>query len=697
MEILERCYEDSLERVGPLTTSLATFWEQTFIDSFTASQSLKQLQAEKDQELARFTKQSEQFQKMNAALLEENTILKRDIETMRKWGTEPSRTPMSEDARSLHSGPLPSPAMDLDVPSSDPFLLCQSGSPSIAVSPPELDYAEIMQEQTDHSDAVILSRLYSEVTQTQALLDNVQTRRLSVMQSLDAPVRNLRHKRSRSLLPRISSSAPLWKDVSHPAMQDPRIRACILVQTCWRGFAARKAYKCIKLRLMIVNEMLDTEASFVKGLLSIHKDFMIPLKEEMNSKAPLITRQDFDIIFRYVAEIMAFNQGLLDSLVNRVAFWHHEQILGDVFMRAAESMKLYAHFVNNYDQAVEKLNKVSENPAFERKLQDIKKGMGSRSPDLTDLLITPVQRPPRYLLLLKELLKRTPNAHPDYSNLVAAVQKVERTVQAINERKKRHEMMKKMQDAFIGNPINLITPGRFLTHSGPLLELNEASTGTEDLRQKRMAFLFSDVLVAAAGVGTPEVTAFRFLWALPLADIVGVAEGSGESDCVRVSWRCGQNQGVKVLYGRNREEHLTWLQTLTNAVRNVSRLPRQPTLQGAGLILPPSNGHPQPRQKSLQTINRTIQKLETEIQQENKVMHGYAVLETLQNQRSGGGESGEGWIGRLNERMSGRAHLLGRQKEESERRIMGLRGEVSRQTLKLQLQFDGQPLGAGRA
>lgn len=85
---------------------------------------------------------------------------------------------------------------------------------------------------------------------------------------------------------------------------------------------------------MIVNEMLDTEASYVRGLLIIHKEFMIPLKEEMNSKSPLLNRKDFDCIFRYVEEIMAFNQGLLDTLVERVAFWHFEQNLGDIFIKA---------------------------------------------------------------------------------------------------------------------------------------------------------------------------------------------------------------------------------------------------------------------------------------------------------------------------------------------------------------------------
>ena len=41
--------------------------------------------------------------------------------------------------------------------------------------------------------------------------------------------------------------------------------------------------------------------------------------------------------------------------------------------------------------------------------------------DLRSLLIMPVQRIPRYNLLLGELLKETPNTHPDHADLTTAV------------------------------------------------------------------------------------------------------------------------------------------------------------------------------------------------------------------------------------------------------------------------------------
>ncbi|KAJ3146348.1 Rho guanine nucleotide exchange factor (GEF) 17 [Geranomyces michiganensis] len=694
MEILERCYEDALERVLPLTASLNNLWEQTFVDNFTAIQQLRKVQEEKDQEVSRLTKQCEQFQRMNGALLEENTLLKKELDVVRRFGAEPCSTPMSEGARSLRSTPLASPAIDNET--SDPFL------PSIAISPPELDYADIMQERSAPSDAVVLSRLYSEVSQAQELLEQVQKRRSSVHQALDYPGKNIKHKSSNSLLPRIAEdSSPLWKDISHPAMGDPSAKAAVVIQSRWRGYMTRQDYKRTKLRLMIVNEMLDTEASYVKGLLTIHKDFMIPLKEDMNSKSFPISRTDFDAIFRYVEDIMSFNQGLLDSLVGRVAFWHHKQLIGDVFIRAADSMKLYAHFVNNYDNAVDTLNRVLEIPTVEKRIQEIHRSLGVRAPNLNDLLISPVQRPPRYLLMLKELLKRTPAAHPDFENLTTAVQKVERTVHVINERKKRHGMMKQMQESFVGNPINLITPGRFLTHSGQLLELEDVSAGERDLHRERNVFLFNDILVCATAVVSTDVKAFVFAWALPICDVVSVLQGAEEEHSIRVSWKSGSTVGVKVFYAKTVEEHNIWFQTLAHTMKNVHKLSRQTSLQGAGLILPPTDAQTTPRGKTLQTINRAIQKLESEIEQEAKVIQGCNILESLSNHRDepGGGSviqaSGShgvggaaGWINKLNEKMTGK--VIGRQKEESQRKLGTLKVEVSRQNF-LKQQFETSP------
>ena len=54
--------------------------------------------------------------------------------------------------------------------------------------------------------------------------------------------------------------------------------------------------------------------------------------------------------------------------------------------------------------------------------------------NLQSFLITPVQRIPRYNLTLKEINKNTWQGHPDYLDLIAAGEQVEKTALYVNKR-----------------------------------------------------------------------------------------------------------------------------------------------------------------------------------------------------------------------------------------------------------------------
>ena len=59
--------------------------------------------------------------------------------------------------------------------------------------------------------------------------------------------------------------------------------------------------------------------------------------------------------------------------------------------------------------------------AFEKYLQKAKENTECRGLDLLSYLIMPVQRLPRYVLLLSELRKNTSLKHADYKNIDKAV------------------------------------------------------------------------------------------------------------------------------------------------------------------------------------------------------------------------------------------------------------------------------------
>lgn len=83
-------------------------------------------------------------------------------------------------------------------------------------------------------------------------------------------------------------------------------------------------------------------------------------------------------------------------------------------------MQPYAKYLANYSSALKLLeeldNKKKPVAAYCQQFQDECGGM-----TLTGLLVTPVQRIPRYQLLLQEVIKFTPAEHPDLENLNAAL------------------------------------------------------------------------------------------------------------------------------------------------------------------------------------------------------------------------------------------------------------------------------------
>jgi len=75
------------------------------------------------------------------------------------------------------------------------------------------------------------------------------------------------------------------------------------------------------------------------------------------------------------------------------------------------------------------------------------------SPPLPSLLIQPVQRVPRYRLLLQELIKATPETHSDYKPCKEALIQVEQVADYVNESIRQREQLEEIaniQACFIG-------------------------------------------------------------------------------------------------------------------------------------------------------------------------------------------------------------------------------------------------------
>jgi len=156
-------------------------------------------------------------------------------------------------------------------------------------------------------------------------------------------------------------------------------------------------------------------------------------------------------------------------------------------------MKCYSEYTKNYNSSRTLADKLNQsNPKFKDFLDTCQKIPASKNLNLTSLLITPVQRIPRIILLFYELCKHTEADHPDHEDIHKTSQMVQDVVRDMNNIIKQAEntdKIIKIQTAF-NNSFILLEPGRLLVKEGTATLL-----GTK--KKTVSLFLFNDILLLA--------------------------------------------------------------------------------------------------------------------------------------------------------------------------------------------------------
>jgi len=110
----------------------------------------------------------------------------------------------------------------------------------------------------------------------------------------------------------------------------------------------------------------------------------------------------------------------------------------------------------------------------------------------------PVQRVPRYVLLLRELGKYTSPNHSDWQAIEDALLKIQDVTADINEAKRQMENMTRLlevQSRISGDVGTLVVPHRRLIREGKLQELVSKRLLGSLKPEPRVFFLFSDILL----------------------------------------------------------------------------------------------------------------------------------------------------------------------------------------------------------
>ncbi|KYQ91906.1 pleckstrin (PH) domain-containing protein [Tieghemostelium lacteum] len=233
-----------------------------------------------------------------------------------------------------------------------------------------------------------------------------------------------------------------------------------------KSWLARKAFvaeqKKYSHRARIIKELIQTEQTLVSSLNTCIEEYLIPLRVQ---EKPLLTMDQLNEIFCNIEVIHEFNKGFLKLLDEKFNNWTTNHSISDVFQYLLDgAADVYAQYVNNYNAALKIYEECKKDEKFLEHVQDVRDNK-TKGFDLVFYLIMPIQRMPRYVMLLEDLHKHTHNDHHDRENIENTVRQLKKLTVVLNERKRDAENKSTIRDIYmqlVPPEPDILSPGNAL-------------------------------------------------------------------------------------------------------------------------------------------------------------------------------------------------------------------------------------------
>ncbi|XP_060787583.1 faciogenital dysplasia isoform X2 [Neoarius graeffei] len=226
----------------------------------------------------------------------------------------------------------------------------------------------------------------------------------------------------------------------------------------------------------IAKELLHTEEAYVKRLNLLDQVFCTKLTEAK------ISVDVINGIFSNISSIYRFHhQFLLPELQTRITQeWNTNPRIGDILQKLAPFMKMYGEYVKNFDSAMDLVNTLTQRSTqFKSVVQNIQKQDVCGNLTLQHHMLEPVQRIPRYELLLKDYLKKLPSDAPDRTDAEKALDLISTAANHSNAAIKKMEKMNKLLEVYerLGGEEDIVNPANELIKEGHIKKMS-AKNGT---------------------------------------------------------------------------------------------------------------------------------------------------------------------------------------------------------------------------
>ncbi|XP_007954391.1 rho guanine nucleotide exchange factor TIAM2 [Orycteropus afer afer] len=296
----------------------------------------------------------------------------------------------------------------------------------------------------------------------------------------------------------------------------------------------------------VIQELVDTEKSYVKDLSCLFELYLEPLQSET-----FLTQDEMESLFGSLPEMLEFQKVFLETLEDGISaasdfntletpaqFRKLLFSLGGSFLYYADHFKLYSGFCANHIKVQKVLERAKTDQAFKAFL-DARNPTKQHSSTLESYLIKPVQRVLKYPLLLKELVSLTDHESEEHYHLTEALKAMEKVASHINEMQKIYEDYGPVFDQLVAEQsgtekeVTELSMGELLMHStvswlNPFLSLGKAR---KDLELTVFVFKRAVILVykencklkkklpsnSRPAHGSADLDLFKFRWLIPIS------------------------------------------------------------------------------------------------------------------------------------------------------------------------------------
>ncbi|KAK5857186.1 hypothetical protein PBY51_010444 [Eleginops maclovinus] len=335
-------------------------------------------------------------------------------------------------------------------------------------------------------------------------------------------------------------------------------REATLLRPCPKHMSATERLR------KVIQELVDTEKSYVKDLDCLFEIYLKPLQNET-----FLTLDEMESLFGSLPEMLDFQRVFLQTLEERIAsspdfntletpsqFKKLLFSLGGSFLYYADHFKLYSGFCANHIKVQKVMERAKTDQAFKEFL-DARNPTKQHSSTLESYLIKPVQRVLKYPLLLRELVSLTDTESEEHYHLTEALKAMEKVASHINEMQKIYEDYGCVFDQLVAEQtghdkeVMEISMGEFLMHSSVVWLNPHSSLGRMRKDPEMTVFVFKKAVIlvyrennklkkrmtnSRSALSHGDADPFKFRWLIPLSSLqvrLGNTAGTGtESSCI---------------------------------------------------------------------------------------------------------------------------------------------------------------------